>query len=196
MTGKAALLAGILCAVAACVPADTPRIGDSAPPPAATAVLQDVDFMRGCWIARDSYGFATAMLRLLPPNGPNSPTLEGYLQSLSRSEVVRAERYVVARNGHSLAGDENRPDKTDNGVWSASRPPANAPQILSPGAKRVAYSRMTDRPKRIAGALKPLTKPVREWLFAEGEGERLAITYMDEVGFVYGIFDGRRDGCD
>jgi hypothetical protein len=71
--------------------------------PPALGVKQDVDFMRGCWVAKDAPGGrVTGFLRLLSPE-PEADVLAGFSQTVSGSMVRNRFGFTLARNGSQLA---------------------------------------------------------------------------------------------
>ncbi|MDP3493146.1 MAG: hypothetical protein Q8R82_08525 [Hyphomonadaceae bacterium] len=73
--------------------------------PAAPAAGVDIDFMRGCWVAKDAPGGTIiSFLRLLPPE-VGSGMLEGEVRPVASLYADQAVRFSFARDGSAATLD-------------------------------------------------------------------------------------------
>jgi hypothetical protein len=172
MSGHRTIAALALLGVAGCAAAPAPMPAD-----------RDIDFVRGCWVQKESPGGQIeAFLRLLP----EGDTLAGQLADVATGDWITGATFSFARSGTS-ASFETR-DLVDQPPHTRIDPSALArnfdwarPQW---GGELAAY----------AGP-----RPSRSFLFVEGVENRLAIRAVQsslEATLVFTVFDGERDGCD
>jgi hypothetical protein len=170
------LTAAVLLAASAC----------TSPPPAKAADM-DIDFIRGCWVQKESPGGKIeAFLRLLPDREAPAGTLTGQISDVSTHDWITNGVFHFARDGETVTFD------------ARDMPEQPAHTRIDPA--RLSASFDWARPKhggRFAAFAGPA--PSRSFLFTEGGGERLAIWAVSaepEATLVYTLFDGERDGCD
>lgn len=140
------------------------------------AIVQSVEFLRGCWVARESPdGPVTGFLRLLPPE-PSAPAYSGASQSVMGAMVRDRFRFSFARDG--ARASIGYPDGTTEAfAASPSRQTGSAPQ-------RAEYA-------------SPPQDGADSVLVAEGDDESLTIFSVAAIsGRRDVLFAGRRDGCD
>lgn len=148
----------------------------------------DIDFVRGCWVQKETPGGTIqAFLRLLPDREtPARNTLSGQIADVVTGDWITIAAFHFARDGETVTFD-------------ARDMPEQPPHT------RIDPARLTSsfdwaRPKhggRLAAFAGPA--PSRNFLFVEGGDEQLAIWAVDaspEATLVYTLFDGERDGCD
>jgi hypothetical protein len=176
-----ALLALALAVPGACqVVSDPPR----------QAVARDVEFMRGCWVAKAGpNGPVTAFLRLLP-EGADGLSYQGYLQAVRNGEAQQAMHMSFARDGSSMTLRDPRggPIMPMDQAGGLGRPYAPLPDAVAAklpnAAHRASYA--------VYGA-----SPTTPWFIADGGKDTLAIYAVGNTGQTMGdFFRGERDGCD
>lgn len=155
--------------------------------PAAKPADMDIDFIRGCWVQKESPGGKIeAFLRLLPEREAPTESLTGQISDVSTNDWITNGVFHFARSGETVTFDAR--DMPEQAVHARIDP------------ARLAASFDWARPKhggRLAAFAGPA--PSRNFLFAEGGGERLAIWAVSaetDATLVYTLFDGERDGCD
>jgi hypothetical protein len=157
--------------------------------PPKTRVVQDVEFLRGCWVSKTAPGGEiTGFLRLLP-EGADGLTYQGYVQVVSGSEQTTPMHLSFARDGSSMTmrSANGRPVVPDD-RGGLARPHAQLPEAVETKLPRV--------PHRVGYAAEP-GKPQASWMAAEGDGETLAIYVVGSGGAkMDDLFRGERDGCD
>jgi hypothetical protein len=156
-------------------------------PPKAT-IVQDVEFLRGCWVAKTAPGgTVTGFLRLLP-EGPEGLSYQGYVQVIDGGQSAAAAHLSFARDGSSmtLRSANGRPVSPDD-RGGLARPYAQLPDKVAAKLPKAAH--------RVSYAAGP-AKNQAGWLAADGDGETLAIYALSDSGEVDDLFRGERDGCD
>jgi hypothetical protein len=154
--------------------------------PPKQVIVQDVEFLRGCWVAKMAPGGEiTGFLRLLP-EGPDGLTYQGYLQEISGGEQTTPAHLSFARDGSSMTmrSASGRPISPDD-RGGLARPHAPLPEALAAKVPKVAH--------RVSYAADPART---SWIVAEGDGETLAIHAVTGGGENKSMFKGERDGCD
>lgn len=137
----------------------------------------DIDFIRGCWVAKDAPGGTIiSFLRLLPPE-IGSDRLEGEVRPVASLYADQAVRFSFARDGSAATLDHliegQAPDTYVRDASAAGGAPA------SPRAVYVRSGSSGDR------------------LVVEGREEGLRIfTSGQGGGAAKDQFKGERDGCD
>lgn len=153
LLASTALLAG--CASSATVPTAT----------------QDVDFMRGCWVAKDLPGGPPqAFLRLLP-DGADGPAYSGSVIDVRNGQWTPGVRFEFARDGTQAI-------------------------VTNPGDAPRTYVRTEDslRPAASEGAMHVVYTDARGLLEAIGRGDTLSI--REGAGSPVTLWPFERDGCD
>jgi len=142
----------------------------AAPAPSANAAA-DIDFVRGCWVAKDAPGGAILSFLRLLPQSPRGDVLEGEVHPVASLYANQARRFTFKRDGSSatlanLAADSAAETFMRNTTVQA-------------GARNATYS-SGDTLMHISG----------------GE-ERLKIVTVKRDGSTEAThFAGERDGCD
>jgi hypothetical protein len=158
-------------------------------PPKSTAV-QDVEFLRGCWVSKTaSGGEVTGFLRLLP-EGADGLSYQGYVQAISGGQQTTPMHVSFARDGSSMTmrSASGRPVLPLDDSGGLARPFAQLPEAVAVKLPRV--------PHRVTYAVYP-GQADSPWMTAEGDGEHLAIYAMGNGGQrMDDLFTGERDGCD
>ena len=157
--------------------------------PREPTLVQDVEFLRGCWVAKTAPdGEITGFLRLLP-EGADGLSYQGYVQVISGGEQSMPLYRSFTRDGSSMTmlSANGRPVEPDD-RGGLARPYAPLPDAVAAKlpevAQRVSYKLY---PKRGNSPL----------IAAEGDGEYLAIYAMENDGRKMDeLFKGERDGCD
>lgn len=154
--------------------------------PPAERVAQDVEFLRGCWVAKGGPdGPYLAFLRLLP-EGADGLTYQGYLHDVT-GQTMKPRLYLsFMRDGSSMTvrrADGDPPPETaaTGGVQRAYAPlPDTIARELSEDYPRASY------------AYSPSS-----WVVASGAQESLLVYVIKQDGeIVEELFRGERDGCD
>lgn len=162
--------------------------------PLAVPPRQDVEFLRGCWVAKaPPAATIQGFLRLLPPS-PGADTLEGEVTPADADAPRLSRGFRFSRDGQS-AGSTMTTSMLPSPTQDMKASPVRNPKPLIPGWRRVSWAPAQDR------------NPTR-WLVAEGDEEHLKV-YMHydpavAVKAAQGnfsldhatLFDGERDGCD
>lgn len=148
-----------------------------APPP----MEIDIDFVRGCWVQKESPGGKIeAFLRLLP----NEDRLTGQMADVSTGDWITSATFSFARAGDTATFEaRDMPDQPQHTRIDPTRLAFDWARPQS-GGQLVAYAGGT---------------PARNFLFAEGGNDRLAIwavSAQPDATLVFKLFDGERDGCD
>jgi hypothetical protein len=149
--------------------------------PLAMPADTDIDFVRGCWVQKESPGGKIeAFLRLLP----DEDRLVGQMADVSTGDWITSATFAFARSGETATFEAR--DMPDQSEHTRFDPSALAFDWARPqaGGKLAAYR---------GGA------PARNFLFAEGGNDRLAIWAVSaepDATLVFKLFDGERDGCD
>jgi hypothetical protein len=179
-------LAGLMTAAALAAVGGCKVVSD----PPKSSVVQDVEFLRGCWVAKAApNGPVTGFLRLLPEEA-DGLAYQGYLQLISGNEGRTPMHLSFARDGSSMTMRDTRggpvmPMDREGGV---ARPHAPLPDAIAAGLQKVEH-----RASYAVYAGQPQTP----WMVAEGDGDRLAIYTLGSNGQGMGdLFGGERDGCD
>ena len=137
-------------------------------PPRQSAVVQDVDFVRGCWVEKqEPDGPATGFLRLLPDGTDYAGTLTRRIDG----EIQTVGRLAFARDGSRLtiqpdSGDATALEARDPALWPAEPNKAVFVSHTSPDIEPVSVG---------------------------GDANRLAIGFG---GGLLGLVLFERDGCD
>ncbi|MDP3738123.1 MAG: hypothetical protein Q8R02_12080 [Hyphomonadaceae bacterium] len=165
--------AAALLGLSACVSGSEPP---TAPKP---AIVQDVEFVRGCWVRKDAPGGpALGFLRLLP-KGADGPAYEGQLHNVTDPSMPVRSDYSFRRDGSSMTFKARRSDART--YAAAPIPDAIAPPLAA-GSKRASFA---------------IGPAAAGWLIADGGAETLRIYTMFGDGRVRpDWFNGERDGCD
>jgi hypothetical protein len=151
------------------------------------APKQDVEFLRGCWVAKEAPGGkVTGFLRLLPVT-VDSPTYEGDVQVLMGNLMRSTMRLSFARDGSTMTmtrvgGGQVLPaDPTAQPVELAAAPSDAFGEELPKSKHRATYAN---------------GQPAMSGIVAESEGEDIAIYMMAGGQRAADLFRGERDGCD
>lgn len=163
---------------------ETAPAGNSAEGP------QDVEFLRGCWVAKSGpNGPVTGFLRLLP-DGVDGTGYRGDVQIVTDGQVTIRMHLWFARDGSSMTimrptGDPVLPLDQTGHVMRPFRPvPDEIAAVLPEVQHRATYAAYSDQPKS-------------PFMAAESDGDTLVIYAMAGGGqHAADLFDGRRDGCD
>lgn len=158
--------------------------------PPKSAVVQDVEFLRGCWVSKAGpNGPVTGLLRLLR-DGAGGLAYQGYLQAIENGEMKSSTHVSFARDGSSMTmraarGGPAMPLDQEGG---SARPYAPLPQAVLaqlPEAKhRAGYAVYAEQQRT-------------PWMIADGDAESLAIYQLGHDGEnLQDLFRGERDGCD
>lgn len=151
--------------------------------PAPLPADMDIDFVRGCWVQKETPGGPIhAFLRLLP----DGDSLSGHLADVSTGDWITVATFSFTRTGDRATFDaRDMPELPTHTRIDPSRLGASfdwaRPKF---GGKLAAY----------AGAT-----PSRSFLFAEGGDDTMAIWAVSaepDATLVFTLFDGERDGCD
>jgi hypothetical protein len=157
-------------------------------PPKST-VVQDVEFLRGCWVSKTAPGGEiTGFLRLLP-GGADGLTYQGYVQVIANGQQSTPVHLSFVRDGSSMTirSTSGRPVSPDD-RGGLARPHAPLPDAIAAKASKV--------PHRVSYAADP-GQPQASWIAAEGDGETLAVYAIGNGGAkIDELFRGERDGCD
>jgi hypothetical protein len=139
---------------------------------------QDVEFLRGCWVAKDAPGGQIrAFLRLLP-DGADGPSYRGAITLVLGGAWNPGTRYEFARDGSAavetnLQGETATYSRVASSTWSTASAPA----------ERAVYA-------DAHGTL----------LVADGGNDTLKLSIVSNASGNQVIspieFDGERDGCD
>lgn len=130
---------------------------------------QDVDFLRGCWVAKDEDS-VTHFLRLLP-SGPNRKELSGYVHAVRDGGMTPVAHITLTRDGsHAVVEMAGKTYALTGDPWANARDPD--------GVSRANWA--TD------GAPGGMT--------ASAKDEVLVMAILTEKGGP--LFNGERDGCD
>ena len=151
--------------------------------PAPVPADRDIDFVRGCWVQKETPGGKVeAFLRLLP----EGDALAGQLTDVSTGDWITAGVFSFALDGVS-ATFETR-DLVDQPAHTRIDPSALAANF--------AWARPQWGGRLAAYANAP---PSRSFLFVEGGDDRLAIRIVQsavDATLIFRVFAGERDGCD
>ncbi len=166
-----AILAAWL-ATAGCMTGPAPRPSD-----------MDIDFVRGCWVQKESPGGKIeAFLRLLPDDG----VLTGQMADVSTGDWITNATFAFARTGETATFEaRDMPDQTEHTRIDPATLAAKFDWARAKSGGRLAA---------YAGG-----SPARNFLFAEGGGDTLtiwAVSAEPDATLVFNLFDGERDGCD
>jgi hypothetical protein len=158
--------------------------------PQKSTVVQDVEFLRGCWVSKTAPGGEiTGFLRLLP-EGADGLTYQGYVQVVANGQQTTPMHVSFARDGSSMTirSASGRPVLPMDDSGGLARPFAPLPEAIAARLPKVPY--------RVTYAVYP-GQPQSPWMAAEGDGEHLAIYAMGNSGQrMDDLFRGERDGCD
>jgi len=158
--------------------------------PPKSAAIQDMEFLRGCWVAKAGpNGPITGFLRLLP-EGADGLSYQGYVQAIDGGQVKSAMHVSFARDGSSMTMRRGRgePIMPMDQSGGQARPYAPLPEPIAAKLPKVAH--------RATYAVYP-GQPQSPWMAAEGDDDRLVIYAMGNGGEHMGdLFKGERDGCD
>ncbi len=149
------------------------------PAPAPTDL--DIDFVRGCWVQKESPGGKIeAFLRLLP----DDDRLTGQMADVSTGDWITSATFAFARSGATATFEaRDMPDQSEH-------------TRIDPARLTFDWARPQARGKLAAYAG---PAPSRNFLFAEGGNDRLAIWAVSaepDATLIFKLFDGERDGCD
>jgi hypothetical protein len=153
-------------------------------------IMQEVEFLRGCWVSKAGpNGPVTGFLRLLP-DGRDGLAYQGYLQAIEGSEMKSSVHVSFARDGSSMtirqaSGGPAMPQDREGGSARPYAPLPEAVLAMLPKAKhRAGYAVYPEQQKT-------------PWMIAEGDGESLAVYQLSHDGEnPEDMFRGERDGCD
>ena len=151
-------------------------------------VVQDVEFLRGCWVEKTAPGGeVTGFLRLLP-EGVEGLSYQGYVQKIDNGQQTTPIHLSFARDGSSMTirSATGRPVTPDD-RGGLARPHAKLPDAVA-GKLPAAAHRVSYAERR--------AEPPASWLIAEGNGETLAVYVLEGNGEANDVFGGERDGCD
>lgn len=158
-------------------------------PPKST-VVQDVEFLRGCWVSKTAPGGeVTGFLRLLP-EGADGLTYQGYVQVIANGHQATPMHVSFARDGSSMTmrSASGRPVAPIDDGGGLARSFAPLPEAIA--------ARLPKVPHRVTYAVYP-ARADSPWMAAEGDDEHLAIYVMGNGGQrMDDLFTGKRDGCD
>lgn len=154
--------------------------------PPAERVVQDVEFLRGCWVTKGGPdGPYLGFLRLLP-EGADGLTYQGYLHDVTDQTMQARLHLSFMRDGSSMTvrradGDPPADVAATGGIQRAYAPlPDAIARELGKDTRRASY------------AYSPSS-----WVVASGEPESLLIYVIKQDGeIVEELFRGERDGCD
>jgi hypothetical protein len=155
--------------------------------PPKVVIVQDVEFLRGCWVSKTAPGGAiTGFLRLLP-EGVDGLTYQGYVQVISGGQSSTSMHLSFARDGSSMTirSASGRPVSPDD-RGGLARPHARLPDVVA--------GRLRQAPYRASYSAEP--GQAGSWIVAEGGDETLAVYVLGSKGEMNDIFRGERDGCD
>ncbi len=176
---RAMTVAALLTTGACRIVSDPPKI----------VIAQDVEFLRGCWVAKTAPGGEiTAFLRLLPDSA-DALSYQGYVQVIANGEQTAPVHLSFARDGSSMTmrSASGRPVAPDD-RGGLARPFVRLPEAVAARLPKAAH--------RVSYAAEP-ERPQSSWLTAEGDEETLAIHAIDVDGQKIAVlFEGERDGCD
>lgn len=166
------LIAGLALVATGCATGPAPMPAD-----------MDIDFVRGCWVQKEAPGGKIeAFLRLLP----DGDRLTGQMADVSTGDWITSATFALARSGETATFEaRDIPDQ----------PPHTRIDPAALGAK-------FDWARPQAGGVLAAYgggSPARNFLFAEGGNDRLAIWAVSaepDATLVLKLFDGERDGCD
>jgi hypothetical protein len=156
--------------------------------PPRVVIVQDVEFLRGCWVAKTAPGGEiTGFLRLLP-EGADGLTYQGYVQVISGGQSTTPMHLSFARDGSSMTmrSASGRPVSPDD-HGGLARPFVRLPDGVA--------ARLGQVPHRASYAAEP-GQAEHAWIVAEGDDETLAIYSLRNDGETNDLFRGERDGCD
>jgi hypothetical protein len=152
---------------------------------AATAmpgIVQDVEFLRGCWVQKDEPGGrALGFLRLLP-EGVDGPVYRGDLMEVGLAgDTISPGAFGFSRDGSSMTmriGEERTETTLPHGRLTLDYPePARGKRAVFGGT-------------RPDGSRAP-------FVIAESDGEHLWIFFASQSGrSIQGLVGMERDGCD
>jgi hypothetical protein len=150
------------------------------------AMVQDVEFLRGCWVAKGGpNGPVTAFLRLLP-EGAEGLAYQGYLHAVTSNEMKPQLYLSFTRDGATMTMRQanGRPGDADGTVRAYALLPPRLAALLPPVRHRAGYATN-------AG------DPASPWFIAEGDGDTLKVYPISGAGQeMRAVFNGERDGCD
>ena len=172
MMGRKAFMgagcAAALLAAAACASGPRPE-----------SVAQDIEFLRGCWVAKtESGGQVTGFLRLLP-EGAAGTEYGGEEVIVDGATTRPGSQFAFARDGSRLT------IRVDPAGPVARLPHARVPGGPAPGDTRASFG---PAGKDEAGAF---------FVIVDGSAERLQIVMTHASGApTRHLVDVERDGCD
>jgi hypothetical protein len=147
-----------------------------------TQVVQDVEFLRGCWVQKDEPGGrAVAILRLLPERA-NGPAYRGEVMATDPGGgMSSAGAFGFSRDGSIMTiriGPDGGETSLPHGKLTADYPEA-------PRGKRAVF-----------GGRRPDGSPA-VFVVAEGDDQHLSIFFASQSGrSIQNIVAMERDGCD
>jgi hypothetical protein len=165
------LAAALIAALAGC---------EGAKPPAPQT---DIDFARGCWVAKaEPGGRVSALLRLLPDR-EDGTTLTGYLSVMhddpTLSSLKSSTELTLARDGSSFT---ITPSGEKPQTLQRTEPPYTAVEALAPDEPVAAFTADAE---------------TQGWTVITGGEDRLTIyTILPDYADGETLFNGERDGCD
>jgi hypothetical protein len=153
--------------------------GCQTPAAPAPKIVQDVEFVRGCWVSKDYDGRITMMLRLLPDKA-GSDSYAGDVMVRSGDQMLRGGMFSFRRDGSALTLEiGGLPPET---LPFKAMPPDALPKPLD----RNQITFLGDKPKWD-----------ELYVAAEGMNDRLWIGFLSKRGVAQLDFvDMDRDGCD
>ena len=147
--------------------------------PPAERVVQDVEFLRGCWVAKGGPdGPYLGFLRLLP-EGADGLTYQGYLHDVTDQTMKARLHLSFMRDGSSMTTE----GLSRTGEFKTELYRAHPAHWLTPRPGRTTY-----------------TSGPGTWLIVDGEADALIVKTATEDGhgnvLLSVLFNGERDGCD
>jgi hypothetical protein len=134
---------------------------------------QDMEFLRGCWVAKDAPGGKVlAFLRLLPES-VNGSAYQGHVQQVGNGHVANSTFFSFARDGSQAITE------TDGVRTEYFGDPPDTP-VLEDGTRRAMFVGLDEG---------------LGFLIAYGREDRLTIAVRNS-GSQRITFEGKRDGCD
>jgi len=154
--------------------------------PPAERTVQDVEFLRGCWVAKGGPdGPYLGFLRLLP-EGADGLTYQGYLHDVTDQTMKARLHLSFMRDGSSMTvrRTDGDPPSDVAATGGRQRPYAPLPDAIA--------RELDQNARRATYAYSPSS-----WVVASGAPETLLISVIRHDGEIVGeLFRGERDGCD
>lgn len=148
---------------------------------------QDVEFMRGCWVEKQTVLKPTTFLRLL--SLPDDDTLRGWQRAQLTNGYVIDDRYSFERNGSraTLIRTDGKGQQT------------TTTYVATPAPDWIVGSELLLQHPHEHFAVYASQEPRPDYLVIQGSEAALAISVVigsggRRVAIIY--FNGERDGCD